>query len=125
MSLDELKELVARGESDRLEFKKSTHELKAGMETLCGFLNGGGGRVLFGVTPAGKINGQDATDPTLREIAEEIRRIEPPVAFDLGQIELENGRAVLALTTSASPMAPYVYKGRPYRRIASTTSLMP
>ena len=70
-------------ELNRLEFKKSTSELKSGMETLCGFLNGGSGRVFFGVTPGGKINGQDATDPTLREIAEVIRRIDPPIPHNL------------------------------------------
>jgi predicted HTH transcriptional regulator len=42
------------GESATLEFKKSTAELRRTGETLCGFLNGDGGRVLIGVTPAGK-----------------------------------------------------------------------
>jgi ATP-dependent DNA helicase RecG len=58
MNVDELKLLVAKGESERLEFKKSTGELKAALGTFCGFLNGNGGRVLFGVTPGGKIVGQ-------------------------------------------------------------------
>jgi ATP-dependent DNA helicase RecG len=50
MDLAELNQLVAQGESDRLEFKKSTGELKAGMQSLCAMLNGSGGMVLFGVT---------------------------------------------------------------------------
>jgi ATP-dependent DNA helicase RecG len=78
MTLDELRQLVAQGESSRLELKKSTGDLKGGMETLCGFLNGGGGTVLFGVTQAGNVIGQDVTDATLRDIAEELRRIDPP-----------------------------------------------
>ena len=41
MNLEQLKRLVAVGESDRLEFKKTTGDLKGGMETLCGFLNFG------------------------------------------------------------------------------------
>jgi len=45
MNLEQLTRLAALGESDRLEFKKSTGDLKGGMETLCGFLNGQGGRV--------------------------------------------------------------------------------
>jgi hypothetical protein len=59
MNIDQLRRLVAKGESDRLEFKKSTGDLKGGMETLCGFLNGSGGRVLLGVTKSGTIAGQD------------------------------------------------------------------
>ena len=47
------------------------------METLCAFLNGEGGTVLFGVKDNGKIIGQEVSDKTKREIAEAIRFIEP------------------------------------------------
>ena len=57
MELPELQQLVAAGESERLEFKKTTGELHAGMETLCALLNGSGGNVLFGVTNSGRIVG--------------------------------------------------------------------
>lgn len=40
MTLEELKTVVGKGETDRLELKKSTGDLKGGMESLCGFLNG-------------------------------------------------------------------------------------
>jgi ATP-dependent DNA helicase RecG len=51
MTLDELQALIAdsKGEWEHIEFKKSTGELHGGMESLCGFLNGAGGKVLFGV----------------------------------------------------------------------------
>ena len=55
------KQLAARvkgGEGPALEFKRSTGELKEGMQTLCAFLNGSGGRVLFGIRPEGTIEGQ-------------------------------------------------------------------
>ena len=45
--------LVKEGEGPALEFKRSTGELKEGMQTLWAFLNGSGGRVLFGVRPGG------------------------------------------------------------------------
>src|SRR6516165_1197369 len=73
MDLEALRQTVAEGESEGLEFKKTTGDLKAGMRTLCAMLNGSGGRVIFGVTPGGKIAGQDITDPTLQEVAQEIR----------------------------------------------------
>jgi hypothetical protein len=78
MDLGGLTQTVAEGKFDRLELKKSTGELKAGMRTLCALLNGSGGRVLFGVTPCGRILGQDVTDPTFQEVAVEVRRLEPP-----------------------------------------------
>lgn len=46
------------------------------METLCAFLNGEGGTVLFGVTDKGKIMGQEVADTTKRSIAEAINRLE-------------------------------------------------
>jgi ATP-dependent DNA helicase RecG len=44
MELGELKRLVAKRESERLEFKKTTGELRSAMTTLCALLNGSGGQ---------------------------------------------------------------------------------
>ncbi len=56
-NLDIVKELIAGAESDTVEFKETTGQLERGVETLCAFLNGTGGTVLFGVTDKGKIIG--------------------------------------------------------------------
>ena len=58
MNLKELKAIVAGGESEKVEFKRSTGELKEAMHTLCAFLNGVGGTVLFGVRLDGTVEGQ-------------------------------------------------------------------
>lgn len=76
-TVDDIKELISSAESERVEFKETTGQLDRGMETLCAFLNGDGGTVLFGVTDRGKIIGQDVADSTKRSIAEAINRIEP------------------------------------------------
>ena len=47
-TLDKVKELIT-SEGKTAEFKKSTGQLERGMETICAFLNGEGGTVLFGV----------------------------------------------------------------------------
>ena len=49
-NLDTVKQLIAGKECGRVEFKETTGQLERGMETLCAFLNGEGGTVLFGVT---------------------------------------------------------------------------
>ena len=56
-NLQQLSALLRQGEGPALEFKRSTGELKEGMQTLCAFLNGTGGRALFGVRPDGKAEG--------------------------------------------------------------------
>jgi hypothetical protein len=48
LSLVAIKRLVAAGESDTLELKRTTGDLREGMQTLCGFLNHRGGAVVFG-----------------------------------------------------------------------------
>ncbi len=125
MDLEALQRLVAEGESERLELKKTTGELRSAMTTLCALLNGSGGKVLFGVTGSGKIHGQDVTDATLREVAGEIRKIEPPAVFEQTRAPVREGKEVLLLETTTALDVPYTYDGRPYKRIGPTTSLMP
>lgn len=125
MKLEQLKLLIAGGESERLEFKKTTGELKGGMATLCGFLNGQGGKVLFGVTNAGRILGQDVSDATLQEVAQDIVRLEPAATIAQMRVQVADTREVLILETTDRSQAPYTFNGRPHRRIGTTTSLMP
>ena len=74
----QLAALVKEGEGPALEFKRSTGELKEGMQTLCAFLNGSGGVVLFGARPEGAIEGRAVSDQTLRDVAHAADRFEPP-----------------------------------------------
>lgn len=74
MNIKQLKSLIAKGESETLEFKTSTAQLKSVCETLCGYLNANGGTVLIGVRNNGEIIGQDVTDSTQQEIANELRK---------------------------------------------------
>jgi ATP-dependent DNA helicase RecG len=64
MKLEDVKALAKKGESDVLEFKKSTSKLKESFQALCGMLNGVGGQVLVGVKDSGKIEGQTISDNT-------------------------------------------------------------
>lgn len=127
MKLAELQSLIAanKGEWEHIEFKKTTGELHGGMETLCGFLNGSGGKVLFGVTNAGKIQGQDMGDATFQEVANAIRKLEPPAWIEQTRIPVGGTREVLLLETTQHTDDPYTFDGRPYQRIGNTTSRMP
>ena len=121
-----LSALVREGEGPTLEFKRSTGELKEAMQTLCAFLNGSGGMVLFGVRPDGRAEGQEVSDKTLRDIAQAGERFEPPADFTLQRLRVGPGREVLAVAVQARPdTGPFVYDGRAYERVASTTRRMP
>jgi len=124
VNLRELTELVASGESERLEFKRTTGQRTEAMRTVCGMLNALGGFVLFGVKENGQIIGQAVSTHTLEEIANELRRIEPPAFPDVETVELANGNTVIALRVPGGG-GPYTYDGRAYLRNGPTTSLMP
>jgi ATP-dependent DNA helicase RecG len=127
VDLADVERLVEGGESAELELKKSTAELVRAGQTLCGFLNRGGGVVLIGVTPRGRITGQEVSDHTQQEIAYLLSRFEPPAPIDLSVVRLPSaGRSVIALRARSAPdLIPFAFDGRPYQRVGSTTSGMP
>ncbi len=124
-SLTTLQSLVARGESETLELKRSTAELRRSGETLCAFLNGEGGKVLIGVAPDGRLVGQDVADITLRDIAAMLGRFEPAARVEMSRVDVGNGRQVIVLDAApARQFAPFVFEGKPYKRVGSTTTVM-
>ncbi len=126
MKLKELEDLVRQGESDTLEFKKSTALLDGAAQTLCGFLNGKGGTVLIGVTSEGKLSGQNVTDNTLQEIARFLAKLEPHAQVDIDRVTIGLDKEVVILISGFRKCdIPYIWDGRPYQRIGSTTSRMP
>jgi ATP-dependent DNA helicase RecG len=123
MNLGELRKLVKKGESDRLEFKRSTGQRSEASKTVCAMLNGLGGHVLFGVRNDAELIGQDVSEQTLNKLAAELGRIEPPAFPDIETLHLEQGRAIIVLTISGA-MGPYTFDGRPYLRRGPTTVVM-
>lgn len=87
-NLDIVKRLIVEKEGGLVEFKETTGQLERGMESLCAFLNGNGGTVLFGVNDKGKIIGQDVSDKTKRDIADAINRLEPVAAVHISYAPL-------------------------------------
>ncbi|MBN1317026.1 MAG: ATP-binding protein [Anaerolineales bacterium] len=97
MDLEEIKRITQEGESETVELKKSTAQLRRAAETLCGMLNGNGGRVVICVTPEGRIIGQDISDKTLREVADTLRNYEPPPTITQTRVDIGGGKQVLLL----------------------------
>jgi fido (protein-threonine AMPylation protein) len=125
-TLAALQSLIAQGESETLEFKRSTAELKRAGETLCAFLNGDGGKVLIGVDPDGRLVGQKVADSTLRNIAAMLGRFEPAAHVEMHRVDVGIGLQIIVLDAPASRQhAPFVFESRPYKRVGSTTTLMP
>ena len=125
MQIKNLKALVKRGESEVLEFKKSTAQIQAAMQTVSAFLNSEvGGTVLIGVTDDGKIVGQEISDSTRKEIASELRKIDPHADVEIEYVPVDGKRFVIVLSVKEGTVAPYIYDGRPFVRSQSTTQRM-
>lgn len=124
MDIEHLQSLIKHQESETLEFKKSTAQLKPALETVCGFLNAKGGVVLLGVADNGNIIGQDITDKTKQEIAREIDKIEPHANIQVEYVPCPNEKTVILLKAPKGSHIPYTYDGRAFKRIQSTTSQM-
>lgn len=115
---------AASGESETLEFKRTTSERREAVRTLCAMLNHRGGRVLFGVAPDGQVIGQQVSDHTIEEIAQEIKELDPPAFPTIDRVDIGGGREVLVVTVTQGPVRPYSYKGQAYRRVGNTSPTM-
>ena len=68
-------------ETEQVEFKKSTAELKEGIVSIAAILNKHGkGSLFFGVMPTGEVCGQEISESTLRQISQAVgNSIEPRI----------------------------------------------
>jgi len=65
MQVEDVEKLIQYGESEAVEFKRSTGQRTTAAKTFCGMLNGTGGMVLFGVNDKG-----NPIQPTLFDFME-------------------------------------------------------
>ncbi len=124
MNITQLKQLVHNGESQHVEFKKSTAQIKPAFNTVCAFLNGTGGIVIFGAKNNGEFIGQQVTDKTKLEIAHEIKKIEPHAQITVHYLPITDHLQIIALEVPQGSHIPYAYEARPFERTQSSTAPM-
>ncbi len=120
MDADIVSTLAASGESEMLEFKRSTGQRTDVAKTVCAMLNNRGGKVLIGVEPDGSVIGQDVGDQTIEQLVQELNHIDPPAFPGIERVTVSHGREVLVVSVAGGRSRPYTYRGRAYRRIGST-----
>ena len=111
-------------ESETLEFKKSTSELKEAVISICAMLNKHKkGEVYFGVTDSGKIIEQEIGKDTLRDISREIHeKIEPKIYPVIEEMNID-GKKCIHVAFEGND-TPYLAYGRAYKRVADRDLLM-
>lgn len=118
--MEDVLSLIASGESDTVEFKKSTSALREAIETICAFANHRGGYLFFGVDDDGHIIGQQVTDDTLKNIANAVKlNTDPKLYPTIAKIKLK-GKDCIQVTVEESPFKPHLAYGRALLRVGGT-----
>ncbi len=124
MTPEQITALAASGESETLEFKRTTGTRREAAATVCAMLNQRGGHVLFGVTAAGDVVGQQVGERTMEEVSAEIQRIDPPAFPEIERVRVTDDLDVIAVRVNQGSARPYQYRGTAYRRVGNTTVTM-
>lgn len=111
-------------ESETVEFKKSTAELKAGVVSIAAILNKHGhGKLYFGIKDDGTVVGQTIGRSTINEATQTIvDNIEPKI-YPLIETKKIKGKACIVVTFQG-PHSPYFAYGRAYMRVGESDKQM-
>ena len=124
MTLEELKKLIADDEGETVEVKETTGQRGDACETLCAFLNKDGGTVVFGVTKKGKLTGQLMADTTKRDLFEVFQKFEPAADIEVSYVPVDDTHTAIVCHVDGGNRKPYIYDGKPYKRVQSSTTVM-
>ncbi len=105
-------------ETETLEFKKTTGELKEAMISISSILNKHGvGALYFGVKPNGDVIGQDVAESSLRDVSRLVYESIKPQIYPVIREEILEGRHVIKVEFHGEDF-PYSAMGRYYLRTA-------
>lgn len=106
-------------ETETIEFKKSTAELKAGLESISSILNKhGSGIIYFGVKDDGEVCGQQIGRETVRDISRDIRnKIRPECEFEVNLKKTGNDKEFIEVTFNGDRQ-PYSSDGKYFIRFS-------
>ncbi len=105
-------------ESETIEFKKTTGELKEGMISISSILNKHGvGTLYFGVKPNGDVIGQDVSESSLRDVSRMIYESIRPQIYPVIEEETLDDKTIIRVEFNGNDR-PYSAYGRYYLRTA-------
>lgn len=127
MTKEQLHKLIAQGEGQQVEFKKSVAELDKVIQALAAFANtnANGGCVLIGVVDKGKIKEVVIGKETIKKIADKISAHTDPLLYPKIEVVKRSGnKGIIVITIDGSSNKPHLAFGRAYKRVGSTTTRM-
>ncbi len=111
-------------ESQIVELKPSTSQLRRGMESLCAFANTDLGTVYFGINNNGDPIGFQISDRTFKDIQNEcFTQFDPKIYPNIYQDEVD-GKDIMIVELKNTPERPYFYRGKAYKRVGTSNTIM-
>lgn len=105
-------------ETETLEYKKTTGEMKEAMVSISSILNKHGvGTLYFGIKPNGDVMGQDVSESSLRDVSRAVYESIKPQIYPAIREEIHDGRHVIKVEFNGKDR-PYSANGRYYLRTA-------
>lgn len=119
-SADDVLQLIARGEGQRIDFKEEAIRPSRLAQTLVSLANAEGGTIIIGVDDKGQIVGVRDLERAINNVVEAIQNCSPPLGIGLPQA-VEMGAGVAVLVVEIPSRLPRVYHthGRYLRRAGS------
>ena len=113
-----IQRLIAKGESDVLEFKASFG--KDVIETVCAFANHKGGTVLVGVAEGGKVVGVMCGVESIQNWVNEVKQnTMPSIIPDIATASVK-GKVVVIIRVDEFPVKPVACRDRYFKRVANS-----
>ena len=117
MTAEELRALIAQGEGEALEFKRSVAEMDKVVEVVAAFANTRGGTALIGVHQDGRIDGVEVGQTTRERIASRITANTAPTVYPSVEHVTVEGRVVVVIAVAESENKPHMAFGRAFKQI--------
>jgi len=119
-----INEIISKGESETIEFKKSLSEWRKIIETASAFSNTKGGIILVGVDDEGKVHGLTIGKNTIEDLTNKIlTNTEPRIYPEINLATFED-KKIIVIKVEKFPYDVVLAFGRPFKRVGKSTVRM-
>jgi len=119
MSKETLLKIVGGAESLNIEWKPSLSQINEIIETISGFSNTEGGKVIIGVSKSGKLPGVEIGKDTIEHLTNKIAQNTDPKIHPRITVEKINSKNIIIIEVKESSDHLVLAFGRPYKRVGS------
>ncbi|MEA2082474.1 MAG: putative DNA binding domain-containing protein [Elusimicrobiota bacterium] len=119
--MNDIKKVISRGESETLEFKKTSSDWKAIIKTISAFGNTRGGNIFIGVSDAGKVSGVQIGRKTIEDLVHKIKENTDPKIFLGVSVEKADKKEIILIRVVENNHKPVFAFDRVYKRVGKST----